>query len=149
MAHKSLCRMIRNGPLKISKSLKKAENGPFGQNLFPITADQMIHMIGCILLFLILFLHMGELSWLIESPTYFKANVVVKVTIFSNLLSAEMTVFYIKYHRLWHKAQSITWIECSILISIQNIPYWVLLFLFKTNNYPYQWNTCFSSTPPQ
>ena len=38
MAHKSLCRMIRNGPLKISKSLKKAENGPFGKNLFPITA---------------------------------------------------------------------------------------------------------------
>ena len=38
MAHKSLCRIIRNGPLKISKSLKKAENGPFGKNLFPITA---------------------------------------------------------------------------------------------------------------
>ena len=38
MAHKSLCRMIRNGPLKISKSLKKAENGPIGKNLFPITA---------------------------------------------------------------------------------------------------------------
>ena len=38
MAHKSLCRVIRNGPLKISKSLKKAENGPFGKNLFPITA---------------------------------------------------------------------------------------------------------------
>ena len=38
MAHKSLCRMLRNGPLKISKSLKKAENGPFGKNLFPITA---------------------------------------------------------------------------------------------------------------
>ena len=36
--HLSLCRMIRNGPLKISKSLKKAENGPFGKNLFPITA---------------------------------------------------------------------------------------------------------------
>ena len=31
------CRMIRNGPLKISKSLKKAENGPFGKNLFLIT----------------------------------------------------------------------------------------------------------------
>ena len=30
--------MIRNGPLiKILKSLKKAENGPFGKNLFPIT----------------------------------------------------------------------------------------------------------------
>ena len=29
--------MIRNGPLKVSKSLKKAENGPFGKNLFPIT----------------------------------------------------------------------------------------------------------------
>ena len=28
MAHQSLCRMIRKGPLKISKSLKKAENGP-------------------------------------------------------------------------------------------------------------------------
>ena len=38
MAHKSLCRIIRNGPLKISKSLKKAENGPFSKNLFPITA---------------------------------------------------------------------------------------------------------------
>ena len=37
MAHKSMCRMIRNGPLKISKSLKIAENGPFGINLFPIT----------------------------------------------------------------------------------------------------------------
>ena len=33
--------MIRNGPLKISKSLKKAGNGPFGKNLFPIT-DTMI-----------------------------------------------------------------------------------------------------------
>ena len=33
--------MIRNGPLKISKSLKKAENGPFGKNLFPITAVGM------------------------------------------------------------------------------------------------------------
>ena len=29
--------MIRNGPLKIPKSLTKAENGPFGKNLFPIT----------------------------------------------------------------------------------------------------------------
>ena len=38
MAHKSLCRMIRNGPLKFSKSLKKAEKGPFGEILFPITA---------------------------------------------------------------------------------------------------------------
>ena len=38
MAHRSLCRMIGNGPLKISKSLKKAENGPLGKNLFPITA---------------------------------------------------------------------------------------------------------------
>ena len=38
MAHKSLCRMIRNGPLKISKSSKKAENGPFDKNFFPITA---------------------------------------------------------------------------------------------------------------
>ena len=37
MAHKSLCRLIRNGPMKISKSLKKAENGPFGRNLFPVT----------------------------------------------------------------------------------------------------------------
>ena len=35
MAHKSLCRIIRNGPLKISKSLKKAENGPFGKNPLP------------------------------------------------------------------------------------------------------------------
>ena len=31
MAHQSLCRMIRNGPLKISKSLKKAENGPLAK----------------------------------------------------------------------------------------------------------------------
>ena len=38
MAHSSLCRMIKIGPLKISKSLKKAENDPFGKNLFPITA---------------------------------------------------------------------------------------------------------------
>ena len=30
MAQKSLCRSIRNYPLKISKSLKKAEIGPFG-----------------------------------------------------------------------------------------------------------------------
>ena len=30
-AHQSLCRMIRNGPLKISKSLKKAENGPLSK----------------------------------------------------------------------------------------------------------------------
>ena len=44
MAHKSLCRMIRNGPLKISKSLKKAENGPFGKNLFPITVN--LHYFG-------------------------------------------------------------------------------------------------------
>ena len=35
MARKSLCRMIRNGPLKISKSLKKAENGPFGKKPLP------------------------------------------------------------------------------------------------------------------
>ena len=28
MAHQSLCRVIRNGPFKSSKSLKKAENGP-------------------------------------------------------------------------------------------------------------------------
>ena len=28
MANQSLCRMIRNGPLKISKSMKKAENDP-------------------------------------------------------------------------------------------------------------------------
>ena len=39
MAHKSR-RIIRNGPLKISKSLKKSENGPFGKNLFPITGHQ-------------------------------------------------------------------------------------------------------------
>ena len=38
MAHKSPYRMIRNGPLKISKLLKIAVNGPFGKNLFPITA---------------------------------------------------------------------------------------------------------------
>ena len=31
MAHHSLCRMIRNGPLTISKSLKKAENGPLAK----------------------------------------------------------------------------------------------------------------------
>ena len=31
--------MIRNGPLKISKSSKKAENGPFDKNLFPITVS--------------------------------------------------------------------------------------------------------------
>ena len=31
MAHQSLCRVIRNGPLKISKSLKKAENGPLSK----------------------------------------------------------------------------------------------------------------------
>ena len=42
MAHTSLCRMIRNGPLKISKSLKKAENGPFDKNLFPITVGAVI-----------------------------------------------------------------------------------------------------------
>ena len=36
--------MIRNGPLKISKSPKKAENGPFGKNLFPITVVQDIVM---------------------------------------------------------------------------------------------------------
>ena len=40
MAHQSLCRMIRNVPLKISKSLKKAENGPLAKNLFPITASE-------------------------------------------------------------------------------------------------------------
>ena len=34
--------MIRNGPLKISKSLKKAENGPFGKNLFPITVKAAV-----------------------------------------------------------------------------------------------------------
>ena len=39
MAHQSLCRMIRNGPWKSSKSLKKAENGPFGKNLFPFTVS--------------------------------------------------------------------------------------------------------------
>ena len=44
MAHKSLCGMIRVGKLKISKSLKKAENGPFGENLFPITA-YMSHIV--------------------------------------------------------------------------------------------------------
>ena len=38
MANQSLCRMIRNGPLKMSKSLKKAENGPLAKTLFPITA---------------------------------------------------------------------------------------------------------------
>ena len=37
--------MIRNGPLKISKSLKKAENGPFGKNLFPITEDAHIGLV--------------------------------------------------------------------------------------------------------
>ena len=31
MAHQSLWRMIRNGPLKISKSSKKAENGPLAK----------------------------------------------------------------------------------------------------------------------
>ena len=31
MAHQSLCRMIRNDPLKFSKSLKKAENGPLAK----------------------------------------------------------------------------------------------------------------------
>ena len=45
MACKSLCRMIRNGPLNISKSLKKAENGPFSKNLFPIT---VIHVCKCL-----------------------------------------------------------------------------------------------------
>ena len=39
MANISLCRMIRNGPLKISKSLKKGENWLIGKNLFQITAD--------------------------------------------------------------------------------------------------------------
>ena len=48
MAHKSLCRMIRNGPLKISKSLKKAENGPFGKNLFPITGYRE-YIMNCVL----------------------------------------------------------------------------------------------------
>ena len=42
MAHNSLCIIIRNGPLKISKSLKKAENGLFGKNLFPITEDHNV-----------------------------------------------------------------------------------------------------------
>ena len=32
IAHQSLCRIIRNGPLKISKSMKKAENGPLAKN---------------------------------------------------------------------------------------------------------------------
>ena len=32
MAHQSPCRVIRNGPLKISKSLKKAENGPLAKS---------------------------------------------------------------------------------------------------------------------
>ena len=31
MAHESLCRMIRNGPLNITKSLKKAGNGPLAK----------------------------------------------------------------------------------------------------------------------
>ena len=40
--------MIRNGPLKISKSLKKAENGPFGKNLFPITEFNLLcKMLSC------------------------------------------------------------------------------------------------------
>ena len=39
MAHKSQCRMIQNGPLKISKSLKKAENGPFGKKPLPNHCD--------------------------------------------------------------------------------------------------------------
>ena len=36
--------MNRNGQLKISKSLKKAENGPFGKNLFPITATLALYI---------------------------------------------------------------------------------------------------------
>ena len=44
MAHKSLYRMIRCGPLKISKSLKNAENDPFGKNIFPITAAFPIYI---------------------------------------------------------------------------------------------------------
>ena len=35
MAHKSLCRMIRNGPLKISKSLKKSWKWPIWQKSLP------------------------------------------------------------------------------------------------------------------
>ena len=42
MAHQSLCRMIRNGPLKISKSLKKGANGPLAQYLFPITGVSIL-----------------------------------------------------------------------------------------------------------
>ena len=41
MAHQSLCRMIRNGPLKISKSLKKAENGPLAK----ISSQSLNHII--------------------------------------------------------------------------------------------------------
>ena len=41
MAHQSLCRLIRKGPFKISKSLEKAENGPLAktssQSLSPNT----------------------------------------------------------------------------------------------------------------
>ena len=44
MAHESLCRIIRKGPLKISKSLKEAENGPFGKKLFPITVFSPPHL---------------------------------------------------------------------------------------------------------
>ena len=46
MAHKSLSTMIKNGPLKISKSLKKAENGPFGKNIFPITDLNLAESLG-------------------------------------------------------------------------------------------------------
>ena len=31
MAHQSLCRMVRNSPLKILKSLKKTETGPLAK----------------------------------------------------------------------------------------------------------------------
>ena len=48
MAHQSLCRMIRNCPLNISKSLKKAENGP----LVKISSQSLdtMYMYKCMLL---------------------------------------------------------------------------------------------------
>ena len=57
MTHQSVCRMIRNAPLKISKSLKKAENGPLAKisSQSPIEKwiyNEKINILKVILLFL-------------------------------------------------------------------------------------------------
>ena len=43
MAHYSVCRMLRNGPLKISKNIKKSWKWPIGKNLFPIPVATGTH----------------------------------------------------------------------------------------------------------